>query len=102
MRADPNDHEQGAPAEPTVNQAHSYGRWEQIGRHALRLARPSVLRPLRAVLAECEGLIVHEHWLANAQNLTKTGEALGISRRRVRLILKRWLAATESREGGQD
>jgi len=88
MQADPLMEGQGPPVEPTVNQARSYARWQQLGQDALRLTRPLVLRRLREVIAECEALIVYEHWLANAQNITRTSEALGLSRLRVRKLLR--------------
>lgn len=89
MRAEPPMGEgQRPPAESTVNQERSYARWQQLGQDALRLTRPLVLRRLREVIAECEALIVYEHWLANAQNITWTSEALGLSRHRVRKLLR--------------
>lgn len=93
MQAEP-PHQQGPGVEPTVNQSVSYARWQQIGHHALRLVRPSEARALREILAECEALIVYEHWLAHDQNLTNASELLGISRLRARRALKRWEAAS--------
>lgn len=88
MQAEPLMEGQGPPADSTVNQERSYSRWQQLGQDALRLTRPPVLRRLREVIAECEALIVYEHWLANGQNITRTSEALGLSRRRVRRLLR--------------
>lgn len=87
MRAEPFMEGQAPPVAPTVNQACSYARWQQLGQEALRITRPLVLRRLREVIAECEALIVYEHWLANGQNITRTSEALGLSRHRVRKLL---------------
>lgn len=88
MRAEPSKEAQRPPAASTVNQERGYARWQQLGQEALRLTRPLVLRRLREWIAECEALIVYEHWLANAQNITWTSEALGLSRHRVRKLLR--------------
>ena len=89
MRAESSPIEgQAPPVEPAANQASSYARWQQLGQEALRLSRPLVLRRLREWIAECEALIVYEHWLSNAGNITWTSEALGLSRHRVRKLLR--------------
>lgn len=95
LQAEPEPQQQGP-----VEQLQSFDRWQQIGRHALRLEERPVLETLRNVLKDCAALIVYEHWRANGQNVTKTAEALGMSRRRVRMIVDERKQAP-STDGGE-
>ena len=64
-------------------------RWEQLGREAIG-AQPTTPRALRAIIADCDLLIVYRLWIDNGRNITETARALHTSRRRVRDQIKAW------------
>jgi DNA-binding NtrC family response regulator len=100
MQAEPKAQEQDQPAAPIEIPSPSYKRWQEIGRHALRMEPRPVLETLRDVLDDCAALIVYEHWRANGQNCARTAEALGVGRKRVRRIVNRCKQTPNTDSGG--
>ena len=98
MPAEPKTDAQAILERPTVNQTESLARWIELGRDALRVARPAKLRSLQEILAELRSLVVYEHWLSTGQNTTRTAADLGTSRRSVRMAIQARVRAPDTEE----
>ncbi|MCH9681770.1 MAG: helix-turn-helix domain-containing protein [Deltaproteobacteria bacterium] len=77
--------------EPTLLQ-----RWCRLGEQALAGDRAL---PLRPTLALCRELLVLSAWTKAGGNITRTAARLGVSRKTVRIALRRWRAASGAWRG---